>query len=284
MAASSASLPWCRAAGWDGLATHFKEGLVIAAYSDHRGIQQLIEGHFPGPARQTAADLGELRRMMTEARVSIVGTLECSTRLVRHLKAVFRLDWASGPTCIVVTRVTYDNLRSLRDVRGDRLHVVWIEEVEETLPKVLETVAPDNPLRAWGIRLLNARSPSLSIARAVRLVCGISPGPPAPPASSVIELVKRARIDPKELSYRWRAEMPLGCTLKQLLSWGVLRWAIRHRNDGTWKEVARAAGIDQQTLRRYSLTLARCSLADAADDPARVARRLDEWLSGVTIR
>ncbi len=257
---------------------------MIAAYSDHRGIQQLIEGHFPGPAHRTAADLSELRKMMTEARVGIVGTLECSTRLVRHLKSVFRLDRATGPTCIVVTRVTYDNLRNLRDVRGDRLHVVWIEEVEERLPKVLETVAPDNPLRAWGLRLLNARSPSPTIASAVRLICRISPDPLAPPVSSVIELARRVRIDPKELSNRWRAEMPLGCTLKQLLSWGVLVWAIRHRNDGTWKGVARAAGIDQQTLRRYSLRLAGCSLAEAADDPALVARRLDEWLSGVAIR
>lgn len=256
---------------------------MIAAYSDHRGIQQLIEGHLPGPAHRTAANLSDLRRIMTEARVGIIGTLECSTRLVQHLRSVFRLDRATGPTCIVITRVTYDNLRNLRDVRGDRLHVVWIEEVEEQLTKVLETVAPDNPLRAWGLRLLDARSPSPAVARAVRLVCGISPGPRPPPASSVTELARQVKLDPKELSYRWRAEMPLSCTLKQLLNWGVLLWAIRHRNDGTWKDTARAAGIGQQTLRRYSLRLARCSLADAADNPAQVARRFDEWLSGVTI-
>ncbi len=318
---------------------------MIAAHADSRSLKKLIEGYLSGMVHRTTDRRSEFDRLMDGAQVGIVGTLDCTTQLVQSLKSTFRFDMASGPSCIVVTRVAFDNLRNLRDIEGDRLHVVWVEEIEERLPEVLDRVmraaaarsanpqvletgvraaeaetrlrelldklvqvadaekhlgkllddivqmaeaeerrrnVPDDPLRAWGRKMLDTRPLSSTVASAVELVCGI-PHDTSPPVNSVAALAKQVAVDTRELGDRWAAEIPLGCTLKQLLSWGILLWAIRHREDGSWNGVARAVGITQPTLRRYSLKFARCNLAAAADNPALVRRRFDEWLSGVAV-
>ncbi|MCY4399359.1 MAG: hypothetical protein OXE96_08490 [Gemmatimonadetes bacterium] len=266
---------------------------MIAVYADSPGVRHLIESLLSGTAYQTAGRQSEFRSMMEQAHVGIVGTLECSTGAVRDLMSTVRFGEAVGPTCIVVTPVTFENLRTLREIECDRLHVVWVEEVEERLPRVLEAVAPSgfDPLHPLGTRLLSALSLSTPVARAVKLACGVSHNRllevprdrPGPPASSVSELAKRVNLDPKELGYRWTAEIPLRCTLKQMLKWAVLLWAIRQRNGDTWQRIADNAGLSPQTLRRYSLELLQCGLDSAACSPTLVKRRFDEWLSWVTI-
>ena len=266
---------------------------MIAVYADSRGIRHLIESLLSGTAYRTAERRSDFRTMMEEALVGIVGTLECSAGAVRDLMSTFRLREAGGPTCIVVTPVSFDNLRALRDIECDRLHVVWVEEVEERLPRVLEAVAPSgfDPLHPLGARLLSALSLSTPVARAVILACGVSHNRllsvphdgSGPPTGSVSELAKRVNLDPKELAYRWTAEIPLRCTLKQMLKWAVLLWAIRQRNGDTWRRIAGKAGVSPPTLRRYSRELFQCSLDSAARSPTLVRRRFEEWLSWVTI-
>ena len=266
---------------------------MIAVYADSRGIRHLIESLLSGTAYRTAGRRSEFRTMMEEALVGIVGTLECSAGAVRDLMSTFRLGAAGGPTCIVVTPVSFDNLRTLREIDCERLHVVWVEEVDERLPRVLEAVAQSgfDPLRPLGARLLSALSLSPPVARALMLACGVSHnrllGVPhdhsGRPTSSVSELAKRVNLAPKELSYRWTAEIPLRCTLKQMLRWAVLLWAIRQRNDDTWQRIAGNAGVNLRTLQRYSWELFQCSLDSAARSPTLVRRRFEEWLSWVTI-
>ena len=109
--------PWCRSSrrhtGYDYGTRVRKEEPMIAVYADHRGIQQLIESQISDIVHLTAKDRSEFGRMMGEAQTGIVGTLECSSGLVRYLRSTFRLCMARGPACIVVTRVSFDNLRSL---------------------------------------------------------------------------------------------------------------------------------------------------------------------------
>ena len=257
---------------------------MIAVYADHRGIQQLIESQISDIVHLTAKDRSDFGRMMGEAQTGIVGTLECSSGLVRYLRSTFRLCMARGPTCIVVTRVSFDNLRSLQLIECDRLHVVWVEEVEEQLHQVLNWVAPSDrdPFRSLGPTSSWASSLSPAMARAVRLIRAISHDHYRPPIS-VSELAKQVNLDPWKLGYSWRAEMPLRCTLRQMLQWGVLLWAVGQRSEDTWKGIAHRAGLSLQTLQRYSRKLAQCRLESAGHNPTLVRRRYEEWLASVMI-
>ena len=288
---------------------------MIVVYTRHRGLEQVIAGHLSGMVHRTATSPSEFCLLMTaETQIAIVGTLECTAGLVRLLKTTLQLDRRRGPSCIVVTRVTFDNLRNLRDIRGHRLHVVWIEEIEECLPSVLDRVTgrrkrlppalkplrieairedetpvsgeaePGQTLRALGLWLLNERPLSPALARAVGAVCRVEGNDaPVPPAASVAELAKRVNADPRKLGYLWRTRIPLRCTLEQMIQWSVLLWAVRNREDRAWKEIARTVGLSPQTLQRYSQSLAGDTLTTLGDSPARAERRFADWLSGVTI-
>lgn len=280
-------------------------------YADHQGLKELIKGYLSGRAHRIGDRRNEFGRLMVGAQIGIVGTLDCTSALVRHLKSLFHLEAAGGPTCILVTRVSFDNLRNLRDIKCDRLHVVWVEEIEERLPQVLDDImrpeeaehsnylrawglrllrgdllrardlslVPDDPLGAWGLRLLRERSLRPVMVRTVELICGLSDDHTGRPFSSVAELAERVGVEPRKLGYLWRAEIPLRCTLERMLQWSVLLWAISHRNDAPWKNLR----VKLRTLQRYSQTLAQCTLGTAARDPARVRRRFEEWLSTVTV-
>lgn len=255
---------------------------MIAVYADNSGIEQLIEGHLSDRTHRTAGDRGEFGRMMGNAKIGVVGTLECSAGLVRYLRSTFRLEAAAGPTCIVVTRVSFDNLRSLRDIECDRLRVVWLEELEEKLPLMLNrvTLSRRNPFRSLGPTSRWASSLSPATVRAVEIIRATS-SDLSPPPTSVSELAKQVGIDPQKLSNHWKAEMPLRCTLRQMLQWIVLLWAVRRRSEETWTSIAQRADLSPRTLQRYSRRLADCTLKTAARDPAHVRRRFDEWLSEV---
>ncbi|MDE2980871.1 MAG: hypothetical protein OXU74_06715 [Gemmatimonadota bacterium] len=285
---------------------------MIILYADQGGLRQIIQGHVSGMAHRTAPSASVFRILMaTEARIGVVGTLDCTDGLVRLLKSALQLDMADGPRCIVVTRVTFDNLRHLRDIEGDRLHVVWIEEIEECLPKVLDKAVrkerveehlprpldhvlriieeaeephrPD-PLRRLGLWLLSDLTLDPPLARAVRLVCRVEEDDngSVPPAMSVAELAKRVDLHPAKLGYLWKTRIPLRCTMRQMIQWSALLWAIRNRNDRTWKDIAREIGITGQTLGRYSQSLAQAPLhKTTTDDPAQFTRRFTEWLSRV---
>lgn len=274
---------------------------MIIMYADHRGLKGLIKGYLSGMVHRIADRRNQFDRLMGGAQAGIVGTLDCTPALVRHLRSTFHLEMAGGPSCVVVTRVSFDNLKNLRDIECDRFHVVWVEEIEERLPQVLDEImrpeeAEDNPLRTrslgllredplrtWGLSLLRERSLRPAMVRTVKLVCGLSYDHTGPPFNSVSELAKRVGVEPWQLGYLWRAEIPLRCTLKQMLQWGVFLWAVDQRDEDTWQNIAGKAGVSRHTLQGYSRNLAQCTLTTAARDPALVRRRFEEWLSGVTV-
>ncbi len=259
---------------------------MIAVYADHRGIQQLIESQISDSdiVHRTTKDRRKFSRMMGEAQTGIVGTLECSAGLVRYLRSTFRLGDAAGPTCIVVTPVSFDNLRSLRDVECERLHVVWVEEVEKQLHQVLSRVAPSHrdPFRSLGPISSWASSLSPAMTSAVRLIRAISHDH-SPPPISVSELAKQVNLDPRKLGYSWKTEMPLRCTPSQMLQWGVLLWAVGQRSGDTWAGIAHRAGLSLRTLQRYSLKLAQCRLDSVGHDPTLLRRQYEEWFASVMI-
>lgn len=283
---------------------------LITMYADHRGLKGLIKGYLSGRAHRIADRRNEFGRLMVGAQVGIVGTLDCTSALVQHLRSIFHLEAADGPDCIVVTRVLFDNLRNLRDIKCDRLHVVWVEEIEERLPQVLDEImrpeeaednhlrawgmsllrgdllrardlslVPDDPLGAWGMSLLRKRSLRPAMVQTVELICGLSDDHTGQPFSSVAELAERVGVEPWKLGYLWRAEIPLRCTLERMLQWSVLLWAISHWNDAPWKNLR----VKPRTLQRYSQNLAQCTLSTAARDPALLRRRFDKWLSEVAV-
>ena len=291
---------------------------MIVVYTRHRGLEQVIAGHLSGLVHRTATSPSEFRLLMTNEtpEIVIVGALECTATLVRLLKNTLQLDRRRGPSCIVVTRVTFDNLRNLRDIRGHRLHLGWIEEIEESLPKLLDrvkgrgkrlppalkplridelredqtlmsgNVESGQTLRALGLWLLNERPLTPALARAVDAVCRVldDDNGPAPPATSVAELAKRVNADPRKLGYLWSTRIPLRCTLEQMIQWSVLLWAVRNReHGGTWRDMARTVDLSLQTLQRYSQKLARCSLTDLGENspPGWVETVFAEWLSRV---
>jgi len=291
---------------------------VIVVHTRHRGLEQIIAGHLSGLVHRTATSPSEFRLLVTTEtpEIVIVGALECTATLVRLLKTTLQLDRRRGPSCIVVTRVTFDNLRKLRDIEGDRLHVGWIEEIEEGLPKLLDrvkgrgkrllpalkplrieeiredqtlmsgNVEPGQTLRALGLWLLNERPLTPAFARAVDAVCRVEDDDngPVPPATSVAELAKRVDLHPAKLGYLWKTRIPLRCTMRQMIQWSVLLWAVRNREHGsTWRDMAHTADLSLQTLQRYSQKLARCSLTDLGENspPGWVETVFTEWLSGV---
>ena len=284
-------------------------------YADHRGLKGLIEGYLSGMVYRIADRRNQFGRLMGGAQAGIVGTLDCTPALVRHLKSTFHLEMAGGPACVVVTRVSFDNIRNLRDIECDRLHVVWVEEIEERLPQVLDEIMrpeeaednhhlrawgmsllrgdllgalglsllPDDPLRAWGMSLLREHSLHPAMVRTVELVCGLADDHTGPPPNLVSELAKRVGVRAQKLGHLWKAEIPLRCPLKQMIRWSVLLWAVGQKGEDTWQSIARKAGVNPDTLHVNCRELAQCTLATAARDPALVRRRFEEWLSGVTV-
>ena len=215
-------------------------------------------------------------------RAAVVGITACADGDFEWLRSTFG---PLSPPCVVVAQLSVNCLRNLYPLRSDRLRVVWTDEIENRLVKVLEGLRRTNgdPMWRLGLKLVTDHSLRPSVRETISRVCGLHDAVNGPfiPENSVGRLANRVDLAPPTLRQYWREDVPLGCSLKEFLSWAVVLWAARARSRDSWNAIAERLGLQRRTLQRNFNRLAGCTLAEAAEDPAHVVRRFGAWLDSV---
>lgn len=215
-------------------------------------------------------------------RAAVVGIPACADGDFEWLRSTFG---PLSPPCVVVAQLSVNCLRRLYPLRSDRLRVLWTDEIESRLVEVLEGMrrANGDPMWRLGLKLVTDHSLRPSVRETISRVCGLDDAVNGPfiPENSVGRLAEHVALAPPTLRQYWREDVPLGCSLKEFLSWAVVLWAARARSRDSWNAVAQRLGLQRRTLQRNFNRLAGCTLAEAAEDPARVVRRFGAWLDSV---
>ena len=97
-----------------------------------------------------------------------------------------------------------------------------------------------------------------------------------------MELARIIHLAPATLCRYWKADVPLRCGPKGLLSWAMLLWAVEQRSEAKWDTVAKNMGVRRRTLERCCSNLAACTLAEAAREPGLVRERFEAWVEAVS--
>ena len=254
-----------------------------------------------------SSDLGKrIRRLLTNAEfetaecrdtfsgllkaghsLGIVGLEECSVADAEWLEhSVARSP--GNQSCVVVAPLSLSNLQCLRGLARDVFRVVWDEEADERLAAVLDEVSGQHewrtdPLESLGRRLLATGKLRPSVRTVIVNICHLphDASPRPPPKRSVVELARLVHIEPATLCRYWKADVPLRCGPKQLLSWAVLLWAVRRRSEAKWDTVAKMMRVRRRTLERLCSKLAAYTLAEAAREPEMVRDRFAAWVAAV---
>lgn len=258
---------------------------MIMLYHESGAMRDCIERFLADAGTESTQCREEFRTRLHGAWVGIAGLERCSDADVAWLLDLFGRNF-SGPSCVVVTELSIGRLRRLRRVESNRFHVVWREEVDIRLERVLDRIEPwhRDPMQVLGHRLLCDCSLHWSLAKALDHMCRLSTETRTQaPKSSVSDLASCARVPPDAFRRYWKRQVPLRCSPKQLLQWSVLLWALRERASHTWETVSRKAGVRRRTLERYSTRLTGYTLAVAALEPTVVRRRFEEWLADVSV-
>ena len=215
-------------------------------------------------------------------RAAVVGVTACADGDFAWLRSTFG---PLSPPCVVVAQLSVNCLRRLYPLRSDRLRVVWTDEVESRLVEVLEGLRRTNgdPMWRLGLKLVTDHSLRPPVRETISRVCGLHEAANGPfiPENSVGRLAAQVALAPPTLRQYWREDVPLGCSLKEFLSWAVVLWAARARSLDSWNAIAEQLGLQRRTLQRNFNRLAGCTLAEAAEDPARVVRQFGAWLDSV---
>ena len=228
----------------------------------------------------TTGSREDFESLVEDAFVGIVALQGCSPADIAWLNTAFGHGHCA-PSCILVTPHSIARFLRLRHIRSSRLHVVWAEDAEGMLRRILHRIEPwhRDPLRLLGHRLLTDSPPRGSLARAIdRICCVFAPPRPEPPPRSVADLARGVALHPDTLRHHWRNGLPLRCGPKQLLAWALLFWSIRRRVRTGWDDLARQAGVRRRTLERAGGRLAGCTLSELAGDPEGVRRRFRGWV------
>ena len=218
-------------------------------------------------------------------RLGIVGLEEWS----RADAAWLRHSVGRSPrkqSCIVVAQISLLNLQSLRALGRDFFRVVWDEEADDRLAAVLDEINGErewrtDPLQSLGQRLLACGKLRPSLRTVIAHICDRSGGASPPPRRSA-ELARIIHLAPATLCRYWKADVPLRCGPKALLSWAMLLWAVERRSEAKWDTVAKNMGVRRRTLERCCSNLAACTLAEAAREPGMVRERFEAWVKAVS--
>ena len=218
--------------------------------------------------------------MNTCAIVFGLGT--CSDGDVEWLRSTEPLS----PPYVVVAHLSVHCLKRLYPLRSGRLQIVWTDEAESRLVKVLEEFrrVSRGPMWRLGLKLLSDYSFRSSVSETIGRTCGLysdAVDTPLVPENSVKQLAGHVDLAASTLSRYWREEVPLRCSLKEFVSWAVLLWALRARSRDGWGAVAAQVGLQRRTLERNFIRMAGCTLAAAAADPERVVERFNQWVDSV---
>lgn len=258
---------------------------MIALYHETDAMRGRIEGLLADAGMASTECRKEFLAHLRGAWVGIADLKRCSESDVAWLLSLFGRS-LSGPSCVVVAPLSIGRLRRLRRIESNRFHVVWREEADVRLERVLERIEPwyRDPMQVLGRRLLCDCSLHWSLARGLDHMCRLSTETRTrAPKCSVSDLASCARVPPDAFRRYWKRQVPLRCSPKQLLRWSVLLWAVRERSSHSWETISRKAGVRRRTLERYSSSLTGRSLAVAALEPVVVRRRFEEWLADVSV-
>lgn len=260
----------------------------IALYCGHGDMQKRIKRLLTDAEFETAESRDTFSGLLKAGHsLGIVGLEECFSADAEWLEhSVVRSP--GNQSCVVVAPLSLSNLQCLRALARDVFRVVWDEEVEERLAAVLDEVSGPrewrtDPLVSLGRRLLATGKLRPSVRTVIVNIChparDASPRPP--PKRSVVELARMVHLAPATLCRYWKADVPLRCGPKQLLSWAALLWAVRRRSEAKWDSVAKTMRVGRRTLERHCSNLAACTLAEAAREPEMVRDRFMAWVAAV---
>lgn len=256
-------------------------GLYYEKLETKRQLRQALAGADcrTTDCRRTFEDI-----LLGGASVAVVGLEQYSDDDIRWLRTLSAKGGPAGPSYVLVVPVSLEWVRWMRS-RGDgEFQIVWAEEAHERLMRVVARIDPwhQDPIRLLGRRLLMNREHQRSLAKVIQRACRTEADDESQlPVTSVAELAEHAKVNPRALRRYWNIESPLQCTLKELLSWAMLLWALRERRLAKWETVARSLGVRRRTLERYSTRFLDCTLVVAAQDPQRVLRRFRGWAAEV---
>lgn len=257
---------------------------MIPLYHETRALREAVERILGDARLEPTASRRRFGRLLANAYAGIICLRRCTSADVNWLGAVSP-PGLLAPACIVITPLSISRVRRLRRVRSSRLHVVWAEEVDDSLVDVIAEIAPwhDDPLRLLGHQMLAASSPHRTVVAAIERICNLSGDRSLhPPGNSVTELASSVNLSADSFRRHWRQGLPLTCGPKHLLNWAVLLWAVRQRPQVKWDAIAKRAGIGRRTLERYGQQLAGCTLSEAWRDPGLLKRRFRKWAASVS--
>ncbi len=222
------------------------------------------------------------KEALRKANVGIAAITELSEEVAVWIRDACN-DSLRDPPCVVVAPLAIESVQQCRSFDASRLRVVWLEELEDRLPRVLRELrgAHPHPLVCLGERIIAEHQPRAVVTQALTQICSLG-GDGEPPPPSVTELARSLYITPSPLRRYWAADVPLRCGPKQLLKWALLFRAIEQRSRGvSWRGIAANTGSSLRTLQRHASDMAGCGLAAAARSPDAVRVRFEAWVGDV---
>ena len=253
---------------------------TVACYCPTPEVRAWIGSLLAGAHLETTESRTAFELLVENASVGIVALMRCDPAELRWLRGTFDHGHCA-PSCILVAPHSIARFLRLRHIQSSRLHVVWAQDADARLRRLLHRVEPwhRDPLRLLGHRLLSDFPMRLSMVRVIDRICSVfAPPPSQPPPALVTDLARGVALQPDTLRHHWRNEIPLRCGPKQLLSWSLIFWGIRRRAHTGWDGIAQQAGVRRRTLERAGVRLAGCTLAGMAGEPEQVRRRFREWV------
>lgn len=248
------------------------DGLMTPVLQPRSKVTAIVYAEDPGLLRpiMMRLDASETEavssRRAFEARIrficqGVVGVGEASSDTAAWLSRTA----AMGIFLVVVSRLTPDNARRLGPVQCDRIRILWLEELKETIRLPMNGVPPD-PLRVFAESVSSRRDVCPMIRQALQLIC-CSEVPP----HSVQAVSARLGVAPTTFRYHWYVGLGHGLPPKELIQWATLVRAIELRSQEKWVSVAYRLGVHRRTLERLCHRLTGSSLGSLASDPPVVA-------------
>jgi len=266
----------------NGVARMESEGMAYLLYCGDSELGNRLERVLDGLEVQRVTSRKALLAPSMGTRAAVVGIGACADGDFDWLRSTVG---PLSPPCVVVAPLSVNCLRRLYPLRSDRLRVVWTEEADSRLVEVLEAFRrmSRGPMWRLGLKLVTDQSLRRPVGETIGGVCGLHDAANAPliPENSVGRLADHVDLAPPTRGQYWGEDVPLGCSLKEFLSWAVILWALRARSHDGWNAIADRLGLQRRTLQRNFNRLAGCTLAEAAEDPARVIRRFGAWVDSV---
>jgi len=155
------------------------------------------------------------------------------------------------------------------------VRVLWLFEMEHSLPPVIQEFSQTDLLDMVFELALQASGTSSDLAKAFEQLAKM----PHPPRT-IGGLGKAAGLTEHRLRYLWtRRQGPVG-SLRELLDWVIMAWALRLRTTlRSWAKVAGELRIKEETLRALCLrrTGMTPSALEAMEGRALKEKLLDWW-------